>query len=50
MVLTEAQLAALEKKQDDDMACGEIETIHPGYLGSQNTSYIGTLKNVGRIY
>ncbi len=49
-VLTEARVAALEKKQDDDLACGEIETHHPGYLGSQDTFYVGTLKGVGRIY
>lgn len=49
-VLTEAQLIALEKKKDDDLACGEIETIHPGYLGSQDTFYVGTLKGVGRVY
>ncbi len=50
LVLTEAQVAALEKKRDDDAACGEIETAHPGYLGSQDTFYVGTLKGVGRIY
>ena len=49
-VLTEAQVVALEKKRDDDIACGEIETAHPGYLGSQDTFYVGTLKGVGRIY
>lgn len=49
-VLTEAQVAALEKKQDDDQAHGEIETAHPGYLGSQDTFYVGTIKGVGRIY
>ena len=50
IVLTEAQVAALEKKKDDDLACGEIETAHPGYLGSQDTFYVGNLKGVGRIY
>jgi len=49
-VLTEAQVRALEKKQDDDVAHGEIETAHPGYLGSQDTFYVGTIKGVGRIY
>jgi len=49
-VLTEAQVVALEKKRDDDAACGEIETAHPGYLGSQDTFYVGTMKGVGRIY
>ena len=50
LVLTEQQIAALERKKEDDMACGEIETAHPGYLGSQDTFYVGTLKGVGRIY
>jgi len=34
----------------EDQANGEIETFHPGYLGSQDTFYVGTLKGVGRIY
>lgn len=50
LVLTEAQVAALEQKKQDDLACGEIETAHPGYLGSQDTFYVGTLKGVGRVY
>ena len=49
-VLTESQVVALEKKQDDDVVHGEIETAHPGYLGSQGTFYVGTIKGVGRIY
>jgi len=49
-ILTESQVAALEKKKDDDLACGEIETVHPGYLCSQDTFYVGNLKGVGRIY
>ncbi len=43
-------MAALEKKKHDDEACGEIDTAHPGYLGSQDTFYVGTLKGVGRVY
>jgi transposase InsO family protein len=50
LILTEAQVQALERKKDDDLACGEIETHHPGYLGSQDTFYVGTIKGVGRIY
>ena len=50
IILTDAQIAALEKKKHDDEACGEIETEHPGYLGSQDTFYVGNLKGVGRIY
>lgn len=49
-ILTEAQVIALEKKKYDDEACGEIETMHPGYLGSQDTFYVGTFKGVGRVY
>lgn len=50
LVLTEAQVQALERKKADDEACGEIESHHPGYLGSQDTFYVGTIKGVGRIY
>lgn len=50
ILLNDAQIAALEKKKHDDEACGEIETAHPGYLGSQDTFYVGNLKGVGRIY
>ena len=50
IVLTEAQVQALERKKLDDEVCGEIETHHPGYLGSQDTFYVGTIKGVGRIY
>ncbi|BFI44319.1 integrase [Yersinia pseudotuberculosis] len=50
IALNDAQIAALEKKAHDDEACGEIETAHPGYLGSQDTFYVGNLKGVGRIY
>ena len=34
----------------DDEAWGEIDTAHPGYLSSQDTFYVGTLKGVGRVY
>lgn len=50
VILSDAQVTALEKKKYDDEACGEIETAHPGYLGSQDTFYVGNLKGVGRIY
>ena len=49
-VLTEAQLAALEKAKEEKEAHGEIETEHPGYLLAQDTYYVGTIKGVGRIY
>lgn len=50
ILLNDSQIAALERKKHDDEACGEIETAHPGYLGSQDTFYVGNLKGVGRIY
>lgn len=50
IILSDVQIAALEKKKHDDEACGEIETHHPGYLGAQDTFYVGNLKGVGRIY
>jgi hypothetical protein len=37
LILTEAQLKALEKAKQEKEAYGEIETEHPGYLGSQDT-------------
>ena len=49
-VLTESQLKALEQREIEREAHGEIETEHPGYLGSQDTMYVGTVKGVGRIY
>lgn len=35
------RLKALERRASDDEACGEIETAHPGYLGSQDIFYVG---------
>lgn len=50
VVLTEAQLAALEKAKADKEAHGVFESECPGYCGAQDTFYVGTLKGVGRIY
>ena len=50
LILTEDQVRALEKAKQDKEAHGEIETEHPGYLGAQDTYYVGNLKGVGRIY
>ena len=50
IILTESQVAALERAKQEKEAHGEIETEHPGYLGAQDTFYVGTLKGVGRIY
>ncbi len=50
LILTESQIVALEKAKQEKEAHGEIETYHPGYLGAQDTYYVGTIKGVGRIY
>jgi transposase InsO family protein len=50
LILTEEQLRAMERAKQEKEAHGEIETEHPGYLGAQDTFYVGTLKGVGRIY
>ena len=50
IVLTEAQLVALERAKEEKKAHGEIETHHPGYLGAQDTYYVGNIKGVGHIY
>ena len=48
--LIEAQISALGRKQDDDAVHNEIETEGPGYLGSQDTFYVGALTGVRRVY
>jgi transposase InsO family protein len=50
LLLTDSQLAALEKAKADKEAHGEFESECPGYCGAQDTFYVGTLKGVGRIY
>jgi transposase InsO family protein len=50
LILTEAQVAALEKAKAAKEAHGEFESECPGYCGAQDTFYVGTLKGVGRIY
>jgi transposase InsO family protein len=50
LILTEAQVVALERKKQDQENKGEIETHHPGYLGAQDTYYVGYIKGVGKIY
>lgn len=50
IILTEAQMMAIERKKEKREAFGEIETEHPGYLGAQDTYYVGNIKGVGRIY
>ena len=50
LVLTESQLAALEKAKSEKEAHGEFESECPGYCGAQDTFYVGNMKGVGRIY
>jgi transposase InsO family protein len=50
VLLTEEQIKLLERTKQEKEAHGEIETQHPGYLGSQDTYYVGHIKGVGRIY
>ena len=50
LVLTEAQVVALEKAKAEKEAHGEFESEHPGYCGAQDTFYVGNLKGVGRVY
>jgi winged helix-turn helix protein len=50
LVLTEAQVIALEKAKTEKEAHGEFESEHPGYCGAQDTFYVGNLKGVGGIY
>jgi hypothetical protein len=48
-ILTESQLAALEKAKAEKEVQGEFETECPGYCGAQDTFSIGTRKGVGRV-
>jgi transposase InsO family protein len=50
VVLTEAQVAALEKAKAEKETHGEFESECPGYCGAQDTFYVGNMKGVGRIY
>jgi hypothetical protein len=50
LVLTEAQVVALERAKTEKEAHGEFESEHPGYCGAQDTFYVGNLKGVGRVY
>ena len=50
ILLTEAQVAALERTKAEKAAHGEFESECPGYCVAQDTFYVGTLKGVGRVY
>ena len=47
LILTESQVAALEKAKAEKETQGEFESECPGYCGAQDTFYVGTLKEVG---
>jgi hypothetical protein len=47
IVLTEDQVRAMEKAKEEKEAHGEIETMHPGYLGAQDTSMWEPSKALG---
>ena len=57
LVLTESQLAALEKAKSEKEAHGEFESECPGYCGAQDTFYVGNMmqqemnlpRNLGRV-
>ena len=48
LVLTESQLAALEKAKSEKEAHGEFESECPGCC-AQDTFYVGNMKGVGRL-
>lgn len=50
LILTESQVVALEKAKEEKVAHGEIETHHPGFLGAQDTYYVGYIKGVCKTY
>ena len=43
LIFTEAHLKALEKSKEEKEVHGKTETRHPGYLGAQDTFYMGYL-------
>src|ERR1700731_1133368 len=49
LILTEAQLVALEKAKSEKEAHGEFESEHPGYCGAQDTFYVGNRARIHRF-
>lgn len=49
-LLTENQVRALEKAEEEKESQGEIESCHPGFLFGQDTFYVGWIKGIGKIY
>jgi hypothetical protein len=50
LMLTEAQLQAMEKAKEQREAHGEIEDRASRLPGAQDTYYVGTIKGIGWIY
>ena len=49
LILTEAQVAAMEKAKVDKEVHGEFVSECPGYCGAQDVPHVRTLKGVGRV-
>jgi hypothetical protein len=49
LILTEAQVIALEKAKMEKEAHGEFESECPGYCGAQDTFYVGNMKGVPHL-
>lgn len=47
-ILTKSQQQALEQAQTIQETHGEIETLRLGYLGAQDTYYVGHIKGIGK--
>lgn len=45
-----AQVQAFEKAKKEQEAHGQIETHHPGYLGAQDSFYVGDVMGLGDVY
>jgi transposase InsO family protein len=50
IILTESQLKELEKQKSKGEATEEMESEHPGFLGAQDTYYVGNFKGIGKVY
>ena len=49
-ILTEDRIVIFKGRKEENEANGEIETDHSGYLGSQDTFYVGAIKRLSRNY
>jgi hypothetical protein len=43
-------IGVIERAKEEKISQGEIETEYVGYLGAQDTYYVGNIKGMGRIY